>query len=144
MVTENKPMFPEVDRGTLATVAAIIAAFGVPMLYFRIQRELEMRKNEETIWLPAADWLLVGATLVSLLLVIVPLVTLREVRLPAAASGAAAIMVAGYIPAILGHYRIVFGQTRSGPRNNPEPTELFFVVIALVTALCLFVLRLAF
>ena len=136
-------MFPEVDRGTLATIASIISAFGVAMLYFRIQRELEMRKNEETIWLPAADWLLVAATLVSLLLVIVPLLTLPEVKLPAAASGAAAIMVAGYVPAILGHYRIVFGQKRNGPRDNPEPSELLFVVVALVAAFCLFVIRLA-
>ena len=100
-------------------------------------------KNKETIWLPAADWLLVGATLVSLLLVIVPLVTLPEVRIAAAASGAAAIMVAGYVLAILGHYRIVFGQKRSGPRHNPEPSELLFVTVALVAAFCLFVLRLA-
>jgi len=71
-------MFPEIDRGTLATIASIISAFGVPMLYFRIERELRMRKKEEIVWLPAADWLLVGATLVSLLLVIVPLVTFAK------------------------------------------------------------------
>jgi hypothetical protein len=136
-------MFPDVDRGTLATIASIISAFGVPMLYFRIQRELEMRKNQERVWLPAADWLLVGATLVSLLLVILPLLTLRDVRLPVAASGAAAIMVAGYVPAILGHYRIFFGQNRTGPRDNPEPWELLFVVLALATALCVFLFRLA-
>jgi drug/metabolite transporter (DMT)-like permease len=136
-------MFPEIDRGTLATIASIISAFGVPMLYFRIERELRMRKKEEIVWLPAADWLLVGATLVSLLLVIVPLVTFREVRLPTAASGAAAILVAGYVPAILGHYRIFFGQRRTGPRHNPEPSELFFVTAALIAAVCVFALRLA-
>jgi hypothetical protein len=136
-------MFPEIDRGTLATIASIISAFGVPMLYFRILRELQMRDEGEPVWLPVADWLLVGATLVSLLLVIVPLVTLPDVRLPAAASGAAAIMVAGYVLAILGHYRIFFGQKRTGPRDNPEPSELFFVTVALIAALSVFALRLS-
>ena len=51
-------------------------------------------------------------------------------------------MVAGYVFAILGHYRIVFGHKRIGPRFNPEPWELFFVILALVIALAAFVLRL--
>ena len=37
------------------------------MLFFRIQRELDMKKQGERIWLPVADWLLVAATVVSLL-----------------------------------------------------------------------------
>ena len=56
-----------VDTGTLATVASIISAFGAAMLFFRIQRELDMKKQGERIWLPVADWLLVAATVVSLL-----------------------------------------------------------------------------
>jgi hypothetical protein len=55
----------------------------------------------ERVWLPLADWLLVAATLPSLLCVIVPLVIFSGDRFPAAASGAAAILVAGYVLAVL-------------------------------------------
>jgi hypothetical protein len=135
-------MFPEVDRGTLATIASVISSFGIAMLFFRILRQLEMGKKGEAIWLPVADWLLVLAIILSLLVVIVPLLILSQTALPAAASGAAAIMVAGYVFAILGHYRIFFGGKRTGLRDNPEPWELFFVVVALIAALCFFLYRL--
>jgi hypothetical protein len=61
------------DASSLATTASIIAAFGIAMLFFRIQRELGMAERGEINWIPWADWLLVGATAVSLLLVILPL-----------------------------------------------------------------------
>ena len=98
--------------------------------------------DKPIIWIAFADWLLVGATLICLLLVILPITFSLGLRLPAAASAAAIIMVAGYVFAILGHYRIVFGHKRIGPRFNPEPWELFFVILALVIALAAFVLRL--
>jgi hypothetical protein len=151
-------MIESVDAATLTTVASIIAAFGIAMLFFRIQRELylveqwmkertsssqsEQSVDKPIIWLAFADWLLVGATLICLLLVILPITFSLGLRLPAAASAAAIIMVAGYVFAILGHYRIVFGQNRSGGRSNPEPWELFFVTLVLVVALAAFVLRL--
>jgi hypothetical protein len=136
-------MFPDIDPGTLATIASIISAFGTSMLVFRIQRELEMRQKGEQNWIAWADWLLVSAVFVSLLLVIVPLLTIRQTRLPAAGAVAAAIMVAGYVPAILAHYRLVFGRKRTGQRVNPEPWERFFVAVGLIIALFAFVLRLA-
>jgi hypothetical protein len=120
------------------------------MLFFRIQRELAMGEEGEIIWLPMADWLIVAATLMCLLLVIVPLVAGVDAKgLPAAASGSAAILVAGYILAILGHYRILFrhewlfwGKLREGPRFNPEPSELILSVAAVASALLFFVWRL--
>ena len=51
------------DSGTLANVASVIGAFGAAMLFFRIQRELQMRKAGERVWLPLADWLIFAATL---------------------------------------------------------------------------------
>ena len=53
------------DSGTLAGVASVIAAFGAAMLFFRVQREITMREQDERNWIPWADWLLVVATLVS-------------------------------------------------------------------------------
>jgi uncharacterized membrane protein YidH (DUF202 family) len=141
----------DLDRGTLATIASIISAFGAAMLFFRIQRELYMEKQGERIWLPMADGLLVAATLICLLLVIVPLVSFSapNTKLPAAASGSAAILVAGYVLAILAHYRIMFGrerlfwgERRKGRRHNPEPSERFLSLAASVFAFLFFLWRL--
>ena len=128
------------DSGTLANFASVIGAFGAAMLYFRIQRELHMKQQGERVWIPLADWLNILARLVSLLLVIVPLVTLDSaspnyLRLPMAACGAAAILVSGYVFAILAHYRIFFGSSRAGPRSLAEPLEIMFSAVAFFAAL---------
>ena len=123
------------DGGTLAAIASITAAFGTTVLIFRVQRENDMRAKRERVWLPVADWLLLTATVASLLLVLVPVAAGYNLRVSAAASAAASVCVAGYIPAILAHYRIVLGSRRSGPRDNPEPLELVWVVLTVVAAL---------
>src|SRR6266850_2561849 len=97
-----------VDTGTLANIASVIAAFGAAMLFFRIQRELEMVGKGQRVWLPWADRLLIAATLLCLLFVILPLLSTTTTSLPAAAAAAAAVLVAGYVFALLAHYRIVF------------------------------------
>ena len=132
------------DSGTLSTVASIISGFGVAMLFFRIQRELQMQEKDEPIWIPAADWLLIGATLVSLLLVILPIVAVNKdfpvaYRLASSACAASSILVAGYILSILAHYRLLFGRQRTGPRENPEPSERILVRWTVVVATILFV-----
>lgn len=138
------------DPGALAAVASIIAAFGVAMLFFRIQRELQMQEEHEINWIPWADWLLVGATILSLFLVILPMLVLRGpasrwALLPPSAAASAAILVAGYMPAILAHYRFILGGRRQGPRINPEPAERLVVVLASVVAVAagigVFILR---
>ena len=91
------------DAGTLANVASVIGAFGAAMLFFRLQRENEVRERGGRAWFPLADWLLVMATALCFLLVILPLILSKDVKLPGAAAGAAAIMVTGYIFAILAH-----------------------------------------
>jgi hypothetical protein len=138
------------DPATLATLGGIIAAFGAAMLFFRIQRELTMGDGGEIVWLPWADWLLVAATMISLLLVILPITIFAELKLATVASGAAAIMVAGYVLAILAHYRIIFGRRflvfgglRTGPRTNPEPSELILVLATLGVAAWIFARGLA-
>lgn len=130
------------DSSTLATIGSIIAAFGITMLPFRIQREIEMAKQKEQVWLPVSDWLLIGATLISLLLVVLPISLGLGLKLPSVSAGAAAILVSSYVPAILGHYRVIFprdfvfwGPLRKGSRTNPEPAELVFVFVGLIAAI---------
>lgn len=131
------------DSGTLASVASVIAAFGAAMLFFRVQREISMRDHGERNWIPWADWLLVVATVISLLLVILPLVALDPTNrvfkaVPAAACGATAILVAGYPFAILAHYRFILAADRRGARSNPEPPERWLVGATAVLALAVF------
>lgn len=134
------------DTGTLSTTASITSAFGAAMLVFRIQRELEMNRAGEINWIPLCDWLLIGATEISLLLVLVALTMLsgtsRLANLPVAACACASVLLAGYIPAVLAHYRLIFAGGRSGARTNPEPSERIIVIVtcalALLTAIVVF------
>ena len=64
------------DPAILATVASIISALGAAMLFFRIQRELKVTEQNEDIRIPWADWLLIGAALTSLILVILPIMAI--------------------------------------------------------------------
>ena len=132
------------DSATLTTVASIIAGVGGTMLSFRIQRELQMHEQGEPPWIPYADWLLISTVMLSLFLVILPLVAFSVtspfvLRFARAACTAITIMVGGYIFSLLAHYRLIFGQGRSGPRDNPEPAERRFVQLTTVLAVALFV-----
>jgi hypothetical protein len=58
------------------------------------------------------------------------------------------VLVAGYIPAIMAHYRIVFvrdrlfwGRLRQGPRDNPEPSERILAVGVAALATVFFLWR---
>jgi hypothetical protein len=122
-----------VDIGILSTIAAVIAGFGIAGFVFRIQRELAMQDAGENTWVPWADWLLIGATIGTLVLVLVPILLFNSSkflgrRLPAAGCSAALVSLAGYIPGLLAHYRLVFGASRSGSRTNPEPAERVVVI----------------
>ncbi len=124
---------------TLGLIATLIAGFGAAMLCFRIQYELQVHERLETRWIPWADRLLVGATLVALLLVVLPLVAMTNrpgvfTELPAAACSAATVMLAGFVLAILAHYRLFFGRKRTGERANPEPAERVVVIVTLLLA----------
>ena len=126
------------ETSDLTTVAGIIAGFGVAMLFFRIQRELEMGKAGERVWIPWADWLIVIATLCSLLLVLLPLLILSQNNIAKAVSTSACVasvvLLTGYVFAILAHYRLLFSCGRSGPRYNPEPSERILVFLSTIIA----------
>ncbi len=128
------------DTSTLATIASIITAFSVAMLVFRIQRELQMKERLESNWIPWADRLLLGAGLISLLAVILPLVSAHPTSdvyrlIPPAACSVVVILVAGYTFAILAHYRLFLGGRRKGSRENPEPGERIVVIATVIGAL---------
>ena len=132
------------DSGILATVAIVISVFGAAMLFFRIQRELGVTQQNEDIRIPSADWLLIAATLTSLVLVILPIVALgpelklvQKVSLGACSSST--ILVAGYILSVLAHYRLLFGKSRLGARENPEPAEKLLVRLTIVVSVLLFI-----
>ena len=131
------------DGATLATIASIISCFGIAMLVFRIQREIQMRDQGEVNWIPWADRLLVAATLLSLLFVVFPLVTFgvsseKALKSVSAVCAGTTLMVAGYVPAILAHYRLFFGTHRTGKRVNPEPAEAIIVCTVIAAALLVF------
>ena len=132
-----------VDAATLATIASIISGFGIAMLVFRIQRELQMHEQLEVNWIPWADRLLIVATPISLLLVVFPLVTFGPtsfwvLRIASAACAAASLMVAGYVPGILAHYRLFLVSHRERQRRNPEPAERVVVIAVFAAALLAF------
>lgn len=160
-----------VDDGALAAIGAALVGFGIVAFVFRIQRELQLgeardlrlretrncrewEKEERRLhwqkrWIPWADRLLVGAVTVALLLVLFPISLAGRAssfwggRLPAAACSASVIAAAGYIPALLVHYR--FGSSKKwiwfGPeldynvRHAGEPAEKAIVVLSAVLSL---------
>jgi len=127
------------DTGTMSTMASIIAAFGVAMLFFRIQRELQMQKAGELNWIPWADWLLLFASLMALLFVLLPLVAAHQTSwaykfMPPSACAASIVLLAAYPVAILAHYQFIFAFGRTLPRINPEPSEAIIVVLAVLAA----------
>lgn len=127
------------DSGTLSTIASVIAAFSIAMIFYRVQREVAMHERGEIVWLPWADYLLLTAALLALFGVILPLVAAHPSSwafrsIPGPACSAATILVGLYPVAILAHYRIIFGTERTGPRVNPEPAELITVVLAVSAA----------
>jgi hypothetical protein len=115
-----------VDDGILAAIGAAIVGFGIVAFVFRIQRELERKPVER--WIPWADRLLIGTVTVGLLLVLFPIALAGTAssfwggRLPAAACSASTIALAGYIPALLAHYRFRPGSQQVRRADN-EPVE---------------------
>jgi len=133
------------EMGVVASVASIVVGFGATILVFRIQRELEMRNRGEATWIARADWLIVIATTIAGfagLILPLSIPQLQYTPLPSAACASAVALLVGYVFAILAHYRLIFGRTRSGPRENPEPAEsaLFWCFLAL--AVVVFILSL--
>ena len=129
------------------TVASILSGFGISVFMFRIQRELRVRDDhpEWPNWLAWADYLILASILLSLLLVVLPLIAIAEPNrlaysVAAGSCAAAAILIAAYPFAILDHYRIEIGtsRTREGERpqerHKGEPIERVIVLSAAILA----------
>jgi len=129
------------------TVASILSGFGISVFMFRIQRELRVRdaNPRSPNWLAWADYLILSAIVLSLLLVVLPLMAIAEpgrlvFSIAAGSCAAAALLVAAYPFAILDHYRIEIGtwRTREGERpqerHKSEPIERMIVLGAAILA----------
>jgi hypothetical protein len=62
----------------LTTIGSITVGFGANLLLFRIGRELTMQTKQERAWLPWCDKLPPGSTLVSALLVLLPILLFHD------------------------------------------------------------------
>jgi len=129
------------------TVASILSGFCISVFMFRIQRELRVRDEHPTWpnWLAWADYLIMAAITISVLLVIIPLVaspapSRAAFAVAAASCAAASILLLAYPFAILDHYRIEIGAWRTKEGESPkarhkgEPVERVIVVSAVVIA----------
>lgn len=126
------------DISALLTVASIVAAVGFAVLLARIQRELLMKEKGERAWIPWADWLAFGSTFLSMVVVAATLINWGSSSSPSAwlrpALSAAVVLVVGYAPAVLAHYRLLFSGANEGPRDNPEPAERWIVLATILLA----------
>jgi len=123
------------------SASAIVAGFGVTAIMFRVQRELYVLEVLEVgiAWLAWADYLVVisvalavfGSTLP---LLIFPVVGRSIMAIAASSCAAALVLLAGYVPAILAHYRIELGARRKGAREKGEPIERWIVIASCICA----------
>lgn len=129
------------DASDIATVASIVAGFGSTALAFRLERHLQQLplEREEHSWLPVADWLLIAANAIALLLVLAPLLIfdLSTIQFPRAACAAACVLLAGYVFAIQAHYRLIFGAGKryeNPPSRRVTATAEWIIAVASVLA----------
>ncbi len=131
----------QTDPGALIGAAALIVGFGITVIMFRIQRELWVQEQhpEWPNWLAWSDYLVVASVMLTLAFAIVPLLSFPVLTpcrraLASAACVAATILLAGYVPAILAHYRIEIGRSRTGVRLKGEPKERLVVFVSIAVA----------
>ncbi len=126
--------------GDYLTIASLFAGFGMAILVIRIQREPANETPKGQAGLAWADLLLLGAAMLSLWLAILPLLLFgaAAAKLAGAACAAVAILLGGYLPAILDHYRIFLGEGRTGRRERGEPVERVIVLATSALAVIVF------
>src|SRR5215469_7841049 len=119
----------------IISASAIVAGFGVTAIMFRVQRELYVRETLkiDILWLAWADYLILTSVALAVFgstapLLVAPIVPRTVVAIAASSCVAALILLAGYVPAILAHYRIELGAKRRGPREKGEPIERWLVI----------------
>ena len=102
-----------------------------------------MERNSK-VWIPWADFLVIAAVMVSLLIGILPIIVLSSppkliYQIANGACAASIVMLAGYIPGILAHYRFILVKNTHSARQNPEPSERWIVIMFLYFAVTAFV-----
>jgi hypothetical protein len=133
------------------TVASILTGFCISVFMFRIQRELRVRDRHPgwPNWLAWADYLIMLAIVLSVVLVILPLVAVPSpgrttYSVAAASCAAASILLLAYPFAILDHYRIEIGTWRTKQGESPqtrhkgEPLERIIVIAGVAIAALVF------
>ncbi len=127
----------------LATLATIVVGFTANILAFRLNREADMDDEGLPKWIPWADRLLIVGSLIAVSCVIVPAIVVEKTdhlgRFPRAACAAALVMLGGYFPAILAHYRLIFRGERRGRRKAGEPPEKVIVCLTAAIAFAIFI-----
>jgi uncharacterized membrane protein len=124
----------------LASISSIVAGFGIAVLLFRVQREMQMAKEGEKVWIPGSDRMLIAAVALSLFFVLLPIISVHfssEVssRIPVACCAASLVLMTGYPLSILAHYRLIFSQNASGERSETEPAESTIIILTVLTAI---------
>lgn len=143
----TKPTDSLLKQSDLIAVAAIVIGFALTVIMFRIQREIYVKEEKgEDNWITWSDWLIFVSVFLVLFFVVTPLLAFGYRPLASPALVAAIILQAGYIPAILAHYRITFGKNRKDeqgrelPREKGEPAERCIVLLSALVAVLFFVL----
>ncbi|NJO64407.1 MAG: hypothetical protein HC836_41440 [Richelia sp. RM2_1_2] len=131
------------DISALLTVASIISGFGITIFTFRLQREIQVMERNSQVWIPWADYLVITAVMVSLLIGILPIVVVSSppkfiYQIANGACAASIVMLAGYVPGILAHYRFILAKNTCSARQNPEPSERWIVIMFLCFAFIAF------
>ena len=131
------------DTSALLTVASIISGFGITIFTFRLQREIQVMERNSKVWIPWADFLVIAAVMVSLLIGILPIIVLSSppkliYQIANGACAASIVMLAGYVPGKLAHYRFILAKNTPKARQNPEPSERWIVIMFLCFAVTAF------
>jgi len=136
VIGEREP--PEIVLGAGVGVVALALAVFV----WRLRGLLGPKKR---VRFAASDFLLFAGAIVSVVFVIVPVVMKEYSHLDRTARSSlffSVVLALGWLPAILAHHRIVFGKSRTGERQNPEPLEVVWILVSLAAATVVCLVRL--
>jgi hypothetical protein len=96
-----------VAAGNIWQAAAVLLGFQLAAFTWRLQRELTMESEGETVWVPLADWLnLVAFVVVAGGVFLLPVLGDSNRTLPRNAFGLGVVILAFYPFALLGHYKL--------------------------------------
>jgi hypothetical protein len=122
------------DLLTLWRAAAVLIGFQFTAFGWRLQREMSMARDGQTIWLPPAEYLNLTSLLCTASVFVLPIFRLATIDRVQHLFGLAIVLLAGYPFALAGHYGILFNKGREGtPGKYAHWQEI--TVIAVTTFL---------